>query len=45
MYRSMIVLAVVLIALVGGVVTLGTRTGERPLTHIEKVVQLGDLKK
>lgn len=45
MSRSMIFLAVIVIAVVAGVVTLGTRKGERPVVHVEKVVQLGDLKK
>lgn len=45
MSRSLIVLVAIVVVVVGGLVALGLRSGERPLAPVEKVVQLDDLKK
>ncbi|WP_374129906.1 hypothetical protein [Sphingomonas sp. 28-62-20] len=45
MTRLLIVIAIVVIALGAGLVVLAGRNGERPLTHVEKVVPLASLQK
>ncbi len=45
MSRLLIILAVIVVIIVAVLFALGARSGERPLTHVEKVVSLGDLKK
>jgi hypothetical protein len=45
MSRLLTVLVVIVAVLVAGFVVLGLRSGERPVTHVEKVVSLGDLQK
>lgn len=40
-----VIIGVILLLLVGGVVALANRNGEKPLTHVEKVVPLASLQK
>jgi hypothetical protein len=43
MSRLIIVLIVVLVVLVGALFLLAGRTGEKPVTHVEKVVPIENL--
>jgi hypothetical protein len=43
MSRPLLVLIVVLVVVIGGMVVLGGRAHEKPLTHVEKVVPLANL--
>ncbi len=43
MSRSLLVMIVVAIVVVGGLFLLAGRSGEKPLTHVEKVVPLANL--
>ncbi|MDO7842970.1 hypothetical protein [Sphingomonas immobilis] len=43
MPRSLVVLLVVAVVLVGGLFLLAGRSSEKPLTHVEKVVTLANL--
>lgn len=45
MSRGLLVLGTVVVLILGGLIALGLRGGERPLVHIEKAVSLADLKK
>ncbi len=40
-----VIIAVILLLLVGGMVALASRNGEKPLTRVEKVVPLASLQK
>jgi hypothetical protein len=43
MSRSIVVLIVVLVVVVGGLFWLAGRHGEKPMTHVEKVVPIENL--
>ena len=43
MSRSLIVLIVVAVVVIGAMVVLSSRAHEKPLTHVEKVVPLANL--
>ena len=43
MSRSLLALIFVAVVVIGGMVVLGSRTHEKPLTHVEKVVPLANL--
>ncbi|MGK3893859.1 hypothetical protein [Enterococcus faecium] len=45
MSRGVLILAVVLVVILGGLTALGLRSGARPLAHVEKAVSVADLKK
>lgn len=45
MPRSLIVIAVIAVILVGGLFVLAGRSGEKPLVRVEKVVPLASLQK
>lgn len=45
MSRPLIIIAVLLVALLGGVAVLAGLNGEKPLTRVEKVVPLASLQK
>ncbi len=45
MSLPLIIVAVVLVALIGGVVLLASSNSEKPLTRVEKVVPLASLQK
>ncbi len=43
MSRPLIVLILVIVLVVGGLIFLAGRSGERPQTHVEKAVPLANL--
>lgn len=45
MARPLIIIAVLLVVLMGGVAVLASLNGEKPLTRVEKVVPLASLQK
>ncbi|MBY0581918.1 MAG: hypothetical protein K2P68_03245 [Sphingomonas sp.] len=45
MSRVILFVVVIVAVVIGGALALSARSGEKPLTHVEKAISLGDLKK